>query len=254
MNDERPLSPLLAPLGASPGAIESRDARPRPSPPARSAGSAVLALELKDEASRHHVRLDQAHLHRIPEDIGSARLAADQAMAGFLVDVIVGGQRANWDEAIRAGLVQGHEEPEPGDARDPSREAGPHFRGEEGGDEAILGLALGGIGPPLGHGDVLSDTREGGFGSRREAAGPEIEGADQGAVDEEIGVAPDGRGEMGVAAERQAEMAEIVRAVDRLRLAPEDDLADQPAIRRAGNLVEDLREVSRAQHLPLGEL
>ena len=56
-------------------------------------------------------------------------------------------------------------------------------------------------------------------------------------MDDQVGVAADRRGEVGVARQRQAEMAEIVGAVHRLALAAQDGLVDQPRHR----LVRDLR-------------
>jgi len=55
-------------------------------------------------------------------------------------------------------------------------------------------------------------------------------GGDQCAVDQQIRVAPDRRGEMTVATQRQAEMPRIVGAVDRFRLAAQDQQVDQMRI------------------------
>ena len=45
---------------------------------------------------------------------------------------------------------------------------------------------------------------------------------------DEIGIAPDRRGEMGVAAEIEAEMAKILRRIFRLGLAAQHHFVDQP--------------------------
>ena len=63
----------------------------------------------------------------------------------------------------------------------------------------------------------------------------ELEAGDEGAVDQQIRVAADGRGEMRVAGECQAEMADILRAVFRLGLAAEYGFVDQHGLVRAGD-------------------
>ena len=54
----------------------------------------------------------------------------------------------------------------------------------------------------------------------------EVEGGDQGAVDDEVGVAADRRGEMGIAVEVEAEVAVVLGRVLRLRLRAENHLRD----------------------------
>jgi hypothetical protein len=66
------------------------------------------------------------------------------------------------------------------------------------GDIAVGGIPLGRHGPALGHGDVL-----GGRAQRRHLAVGEsviaqLESADQGAVHDQVGIAADGRSEVGV--------------------------------------------------------
>src|SRR5947209_4707639 len=79
-------------------------------------------------------------------------------------------------------------------------------------------------------------------------------GAHQGAVDDEIGIAPDGAGEMGVGAERQAEMAGILRPVIGLGLGAQDLLHHlRPEIRLADPL-DDVVEGGRPHHLAEREL
>ena len=69
-----------------------------------------------------------------------------------------------------------------------------------------------------------------GLDAVRQAAGAELQRADQGAVDDEVGVAADRRGEVGVAAEVQAEVADVLRAVLGLRLGAQHDLVDELAV------------------------
>src|SRR5215217_7244305 len=56
---------------------------------------------------------------------------------------------------VGAGVDQPHEQAEAGDAGDPAVELGPDLVGQEGGDIAVGGVALGGHGPALGMGDAL---------------------------------------------------------------------------------------------------
>jgi hypothetical protein len=63
-------------------------------------------------------------------------------------------------------------------------------------------------------------------------------------VHDQVGKAADRRGEVGVARQRQAEMAEIVGTVDRLALASEHGLVDQAGDRLVRDLVQDAVEVA----------
>ena len=63
--------------------------------------------------------------------------------------------------------------------------------------------------------------------SSAEAARAQPERADQRAVHQQVGVAADRRGEMRVAAQVQAEVAEVVGGVDGLRLRAQHDLVDE---------------------------
>ncbi|MGT2485776.1 hypothetical protein ACU4GA_06680 [Methylobacterium oryzae CBMB20] len=85
------------------------------------------------------------------------------------------------------------------------------------GDQPVDGLALGRHGAALGRRDLLADLRQlaernvGGEPVRAEPAG-----GDERPVHDQVGVAPDRRGEMRVAAQVEAEMPEILRRVDGL--------------------------------------
>ena len=86
-----------------------------------------------------------------------------------------------------------------------------------------------------------------------QAVGAEFEPADQGAVHDEIGVAADRRGEVGVAAQVEAEMAEILRRIFGLRLAAQHDLVDQPLDLAAFDLGKNAIEAVGFQHAALGQ-
>ena len=90
-------------------------------------------------------------------------------------------------------------------------------------------------GAPLGAGDVLADVREAlrlGLGQPVRA---ETEAADQRPMHQQVGVAADRAGEMGVARQGEAEMADVLRAVGGLGLAAQHRLVDQPLLRPAAH-------------------
>ena len=88
-------------------------------------------------------------------------------------------------------------------------------------------------------------------GSSTKTVGAELQRGDQGAVDDEVGVAPDRRGEVGVAVEVQAEVSDVVRRIDRLHLGPQHDLVDDLGVRRLAGLVEQAVEAIGARRLAL---
>ena len=73
-------------------------------------------------------------------------------------------------------------------------------------------------------------------------------------MDDEVGVAADRRGEMGVAAQVEAEMAVVLVAVFGLRLGAQHHLVDQSLDRLAAHAAEDAVEMRRAHALALGQL
>src|SRR5215469_11430132 len=101
---------------------------------------------------------------------------------------------------------------------------------------------------------MLADRGEGSCLGRGKALRTQPVAGDERTMHKQIGIAADRRGEMSIAPERQAEMAEIVRAVDGLSLAAQDQLMDQGLVRRAGGLAQDLVEMARAHRLAFGEL
>ena len=96
-----------------------------------------------------------------------------------------------------------------------------------GGDQPVHRLALGRHRAPLGRRNALGDVGEFARAQVLEPAGAEVQRADQRAMDDEIGVAADRRGEMRVAAQIEAEMAVILVGVFGLRLRAQHHLVDQ---------------------------
>ena len=93
--------------------------------------------------------------------------------------------------------------------------------------------ALGRGGTPLSRRNMLADRAHlavidfGWQGAGAEISSRSVGAGDQRAMDEQIGIAPDRRGEMGVAPKPQPEMADIGRAVGGLRLAAQHELVDE---------------------------
>ena len=69
----------------------------------------------------------------------------------------------------------------------------------------------------------------------RQCARPEAEAADQRAVHQQVGVAADRTGEMRIARQGEAEMADVVGAVLGLRLAAQHHVIDQRGFVGAGD-------------------
>src|SRR3546814_6087713 len=89
---------------------------------------------------------------------------------------------------------------------------------QEGGGETVDGIALGGGGAALGGADMGAHLLEERLGARRQSVVAELQSADQGAMHQQVRVAPDRRGEVGVVGEREAEVTQIVGAVHCLAL------------------------------------
>ena len=115
--------------------------------------------------------------------------------------IVVVADRGRRHEAVGSGIEQAHEQ---AGARDPGNarvELCPHAVGEVGGDQPVGGLALGGHGPALGIRDRLRDVAQPrGFLVGKRAI-TQAQGADQRAVHQQVGIAPDRRGEMRIAAQ-----------------------------------------------------
>ena len=86
-----------------------------------------------------------------------------------------------------------------------------------------------------------------------QAAGAELQRTHQRAVDDQVGIAADGRGEMGVAAQVEAEMADVLRAVFGLRLGAQHHLVEQRPVLGFLDAVEQPVELRRPQIAALGQ-
>ena len=172
--------------------------------------------------------------HLVAQAEGLAGALADQHLAAFVVAEELLAEAADRDQSVGAGTVERDEQAEAGDRGDPAREGCADMGRHVGRDITVHGAALGRDGAPLAHREMLAELRRsGGLSLVGQAAFAQPVGRDQGAMDDQVGIAADRRGEVGVARQRQAEMAEVVGAVDGLALAAQDGLVDQPGHRLA---------------------
>src|SRR5207244_5516942 len=152
----------------------------------------------------------------------------DERVAVLVIAEIFRADRARGHEAVGAGIVELHKK---ASARCPGDVAGKGRTdaiSEEMRDEAVEGLAFGLHGAALGGGDLradLTDRRR--VLLLRQPAVTEPTRANETAVDDEVGIAADRRGEMRIAAQIQAEMPVIVRRIFGLRLRAQHNLIDK---------------------------
>src|SRR5690606_21540882 len=132
--------------------------------------------------------------------------------------VIFIAERGNRRKRIGAALVKGDEEAGAGDARDLGREDLADLVGEEHRGKTIRRFALRDHGTPFGRRNLDADLLELRRFLRFQPVLAEPEGGNQAAMDKEVRIAPDGRGEMRVIREMQAEVMQVFGAVDSLRL------------------------------------
>ena len=157
-------------------------------------------------------------------------------------------------QPVAAELDHCREEAERLNAGDPAHDELADLVREISGDIAVDRLALRLHRAPFEPRNLLADLLELLRVRRRETALAELVGADQRAVDEQVGVAPDRRGEVRVGAERQAEMAEPLGRIARLHLRAQELLHDlRPGIGLADAL-DDPVEGRGLDHLPEREL
>src|SRR6516165_4279299 len=194
--------------------VDGALARP---PPAR-AVIAAFGEKFESQRARDRRGLDQPHRDAIAEAVRLAALSADQGMAVLVVAEIIGADGARRDEAVGAGVVELDEQAGAGGARDVALEGRADAVGEEMGEQAVEGLAFGFHGAALGSRDLRADLAErGDVLLLRQAAVAEPHGADEAAVDDEVGVTANRRGEMGVAAQVEAEMPAVLGGIFGLR-------------------------------------
>src|SRR5262249_36395978 len=195
-------SPFPAPLAyCALGEALARAAFVLPAP-ATAAVIASLGEKFESQRARDRRRLDQAHGDAVAEPMGLATAVADQRVAILVVAEIFAADGARRNETVGAGVVELDEQAGASDARNVSLEAGAAAVGEKMGEQAVEGFALGLHGTAFGRRDLRADLAQ-----RcdvlllRQRAGADFHRTQQAAMDDEVGVAADRRGEMGVAAQ-----------------------------------------------------
>ena len=163
-------------------------------------------------------------------------------------------QAGDRDEAVGPALAQGDEEPEARHAVDAAREDVAYPLRQEGRREAVHGLTLGGGGAALGAGDMLADRFEALLLIGTEAVVTQLQPADQRAVHQQVRIAADRRGEVGVARQRQPEVPQVLAAVIGLALAAQDQVVDHLVVGCVPGLLQHPLEGLGTDHLPLGEV
>src|SRR5262249_19007740 len=150
--------------------------------------------------------LDQPHGDAIAKAISLAAPRADQRVALLVIAEILAANGARGNEAVRAGVVEFDDQ---AGARGTGDVAGGGWAdaiGEEMRQQAIARLLFVFHGAALAGRDLPAAPPErGGVLFRRQATNAEPQGADEPAMDDEVGVAADRRGEMGVAAQVESE-------------------------------------------------
>src|SRR5262249_26319760 len=201
----------------------------RMSSPLRRTRNAAGRLIDEPEAQRagDRRRFDELDADRIAEPM--RRRTADKSAANLVKAKIFIPDRARRNESIRTSFVEFDEQSGARHPRNMPVENRSDATGEEMDDQPIGGFALRLHGPPLGGRNV---SRDFGKAARiravRQTVRPKFECADQRAMDNEVGIAADRRSEMRVAAQIEAEMAEIFRRIFRLRLRAQDHLIYPP--------------------------
>src|SRR5262249_60303066 len=109
-------------------------------------------------------------------------------MAVLVIAEIIGADGARGDESVRAGIVELDEQAGAGGARDMALEGCADAIGEEMGEQAIEGLALGFHGAALSGRDLRADLAErSGVLLLQPSAVAQPQGADEAAMNDEVG-------------------------------------------------------------------
>ena len=180
------------------------------------------------QAAGYGVGLLQCNDHRIAQ---AKRAAIDiERLAPRIEARPVGAEGAGGDEPLGPGLVEGDEDAEARDAGDTAVELRAQAIGQIGCAVTVQGIALRRLRAPLGRGDVRAHELQRFCIAAPGPTRPEAVGIDQGAVHQQIGIAADRRGEVGVAREAEPKVADVAGAVGRLRLGAQDHQAGDPDI------------------------
>src|SRR5881227_3397070 len=169
------------------------------SPLGRTRGAAATPID-QPEAQRagDWRRLDEFDRDRIAKAVG--RGAADESATGFVKTKVLLADAARRNKTVGAGVVELDEQPGACHPGNMPVENCTDTIGQEVRNQPIGGLAFGLHGAAFGCGNISRNFGKASrVGSIRQSIHAELERADQRAMDDEIGVATDRRGKMGIA-------------------------------------------------------
>src|SRR6516164_1594428 len=191
-----------------------------------------ILFEPKDDAAADCVRFDEPDRHFVSDPEDPTGSPPDQSLRSLVAIIIVAGQGRYRDKPIGSILCRGDEKPEGGYAADAAGENAADRSGKDNRTVALERGAFGGRGPAFGRRDMfrygrqLLTIRVGRRSARARVALVGVGAGSQRSMDHKIGIAPDRRREMAIAAQSQPELTNIIGAVGGLCLAAEDQFVD----------------------------
>ncbi|KCB33243.1 hypothetical protein L543_1089 [Bordetella hinzii L60] len=208
------------------------------------------------DAARLQVHARNLHLHLVGQPVAHARALAAQFVQRIIELEILAAQLRDVHQALDMQGVQRHENTETGHAGDGAAEILADPLLDEPALEPGLDIARGLVGAPFaGRQDEAELFPDGMLMLALAAADDHRLGLQVGhialagqqglddAMREQIGIAPDGRSEVRIGRIGQAEMAHVVRAVDRLLHGAQAHGLQQREIRTSAHRIEELAVV-----------
>ena len=154
-------------------------------------------------------------------------------------------ERADGNEAVGAGAVERGEQAETRDAGDPPGEGGADMGRHVGRDIAVHGAAFGGDRAALAHRQVLAELDEPALVGVGQGAFTQPVGGDQGAMDDQVGIAADRRREMRVGVRRESEVADVFGGVHGLFKRAQHQIRQHALFRTSFNRSNELLKFDR---------
>ena len=183
----------------------------------------------------------QLHRHAVGEAVALAGALAEELVARGVELEVVAAELGDVHQAVDEVVVERDEKAERHDAGDAAREGAADVVAHVVALEPVLDVAARVVGAPLGLGAVAAQrfpvVFDIGFVGKHRF---------DGAVHEEIRVAADRRGEVHVGVEREAEVADVARAVHRLLQRAQQDRLQQAEVGPLADALEQLRVVLAA--------
>ena len=170
-------------------------------------------------------------------------------MAAALLHVIVVAQRLEPQQPVDVDATELHETAVLDHGGDQSLEALAEPLPQIAALEESVDAAIGLVRPLLQLRELRTRHREFGLAMAPAARIPRIEHRLERAMHHEIGITTDRRGEVGVLTEREAEVPDVERIVDRLRHRPHDQRLDEGPVLRLAEALGDAAQVARLHFL-----